>query len=962
MSQDQRLLSFPSSTLRFPVLRWRLTLERPRLTLALPRLTLALALVALFAPSASHGLEDGATAALSAGERSAIASLTTGDRALEPATTGGVEALDRALAKLSTHRRLLVVAAHPDDEDTAVLSYVSRHLGGEAAYLSLSRGEGGQNLIGQELGVGLGLIRAGELAAARSVDGARQFYSRAYDFGFTRSLDETFQRWPQEVLLEDGLRVVRRFKPQVIVSVFPADPRAGHGQHQAAGVIAKQLFDSSADPDAAPSLQEEDLYAWPVESFFYSGWWSRDEEAVTFSLGEQDPVRGKSMAQIARESRSRHRSQDMGNLEPLGSVTHRLLPAGGANLELDLSASISSPEGPFAGIDTRLRALAAVLEDDPRRQPVEIHLDRVEALARQARDRLSPQRLGSDAVLLTDLQTILAELSQAHAAVAKDPGSSAGAAVRELLDEKIAVATEAFATAAGLAADSYTSSDRLIPGGELTVEALVFNGGSRPITLAEASLLSPQGWSIEAVTPAADELPRGAIAADPQTGLTLEPESLATYRFRITLPTDASPTLPYFLQRPLQGDLYDWSQADPGLRGEPFDPALLRFQIRLASGDRGEQITLEREVVTRQRDQAFGEVRDPLRVVPAVEVGVEPELLVKGAQDSAPAKLNVRLSNLSSEELDLQVLVSSDALAAPMQAEAQVPGNEQKVLPFELSLLPGLASGSYPITVKVKSPGAGAGWTRAYPEVRYPHVRPHPRPLPASTELAIGDFTLPRLQRIGYVRGASDRVPEALQRLGLPVEELSGSDLEVGDLEPFDVIVIGSRAYEISAALREANTRLLRYAREGGTVIVQYQQYQFSRGGFAPFEIEIRRPHDRVTDEVSPVTVLEPKHPILTYPNLIQPQDWDGWVQERGLYFFGQWSPELTPLLEMQGADGKPQQGGLLIAPLGEGTYIYTGLAFFRQLPAGVVGAYRLMLNLLAVAESSEPAGDQSSE
>ena len=237
----------------------------------------------------------------------------------DPAGTGGIEVVDRALAKLSAHQRLLVVGAHPDDEDTTLLALVGTVLGGEAAYLSLSRGEGGQNLIGPELGLGLGLIRTGELLAARRIEGTRQYFTRAYDFGYTRSLEETFERWPKEVLLEDAVRAVRRFKPQVIVAVFPADDRAGHGQHQAAGVIAEEMFHQAGLPDRFPTLTASGLLPWQPQVLHRREWRNREDATFEFELGRVDPLTGKSALQLAGASRSMHRSQDMGTLQNLGS-------------------------------------------------------------------------------------------------------------------------------------------------------------------------------------------------------------------------------------------------------------------------------------------------------------------------------------------------------------------------------------------------------------------------------------------------------------------------------------------------------------------------------------------------------------------------------------------------------------------------------------------------------------------
>ena len=304
-------------------------------------------------------------------------------------------AVDRALAKLSTHRRLLVIAAHPDDEDTSLIALVSRGMGGEAAYLSLSRGEGGQNLIGPELGPGLGLIRSRELLAARSMDGGRQFFTRAYDFGYTRSLEETLRLWPKDVLVEDAVRVIRRFKPQVVVSVFPGVPHPNHGQHQAAGVTAYAAFPLAGDPAALPQLKAEGLFPWVPQALYRSTWFDRESTTLTMSTGGIDPLTGKSIAQLAMSSRSQHRSQDMGQIQRLGPQEARLgWVEGGAGKEAkDL----------FTGIDTRLAAMAVTVADPEKRLAVEQQLEAAQAAAERARTTLNPARLGESVPAFVDI-------------------------------------------------------------------------------------------------------------------------------------------------------------------------------------------------------------------------------------------------------------------------------------------------------------------------------------------------------------------------------------------------------------------------------------------------------------------------------------------------------------------------------------------------------------------------------
>lgn len=865
---------------------------------------------------------------------------------LEPAGTGGVEAVDRALAKLSTHKRLLVVAAHPDDEDTSLLSLVSRGMGGEAAYLSLSRGEGGQNLIGPELGVGLGILRSRELLAARKIDGARQFFSRAYDFGYTRSLEETFERWPREVLAQDVARVMRRFRPQVVMSVFPGQPVATHGQHQAAGITAHEVFPIvglEGEQDAFPGLTAQGLPPWQPRTLYRSTWFDPDSTDLTLSTGRVDPLTGHSIFQVAMASRSQHRSQDMGVLQPLGSTETSLgwVKGGGGEDAQDL----------FAGIDTSLAALADTLPGGEIRGQIRERLDRVEARARRTRQALVPAELDAVVPAFADMIEDLEGAGGLLDRLGEEAGPEAAEArtVRRLLNEKLAAARAGLAAAAGLAVDAVSDRSGLVAGETATFTTHLWAAGNRQVELEKVELILPPGWTAEPTEP---EEPDGFFARRwgprPTVGMsgTVEAGELSEGTFAVTVASDARPSRPYFLEAPLQGDLYDWSAVDPELRGEPFGPplAVVRFHVKLD----GVHLPLEREVVFRARDQIQGEVRTSLRVVPAVEVAAEPDLTVWSTRKQEAHPLEVTLTRHAQADLSGRVEVrvpSGWPRVEPLPFELTGDATSE-TLALQLTPPPNLTPGRHRVAVEAVRDD-GRRFDLGVPLVSYEHVRPTPRPVPAELEVSAADLRLPDLDLVGYVRGASDRVPEMLERLGVPLEILDAHALAQGDLSRYDAVVVGSRAYETDPALVKANPRLLDYAREGGLLIVQYQQYQFARGGYAPFPLDISRPHDRVTDETAPMTILSPGHPVFRSPNVLGPEDWEGWVQERGLYFAGTWDDAYTPLLETADPGGEPLRGSLLVASLGEGTYVYTGLAFFRQLPAGVPGAYRLFTNLL---------------
>jgi len=803
-----------------------------------------------------------------------------------PPGTGGVAALAGALKQLGANKRVLVIGAHPDDEDTELLAILSRGGGVRAAYLSLSRGEGGQNLIGPELGPELGIIRTEELLAARQLDGARQFFTRAYDFGFSKTADETFRFWPRDSLLVDVLAVIRRFRPQIVVSIFSGTPRDGHGQHQVAGIVARQAFETLRDSSWGPVK-------------LYRAAWS-DTGATTLRLdgGALDPLAGRSYHQIAMAGRSRHRSQDMGQFERAGPSVDRL-----AFVEWrDGRRGTKDGDGLFAGVDTVLHGRA-----------------RYVALLDSARVRLNPSR---PAAIVPLLVRALRELGRGTV-------GETDAEQRESLEH-------ALAAAAGVAIDGFVDDGIVIPGERLEVEATVWNAGAAGVTLDGIDATAPPGWKVERLDAATSPVPPGA---------------LATRRFAVTVAPDAPRSQPYFLRHPLAGGLYDWTGTPADWRGLPFEPSLVEMAARLTIA--GQPVTLRREVVYRYRDQGIGEVRRPIVVTQPFDVAVTPDLVVWPIDGAAggPRHFTITVTNRARGPAATQVVVTppSGWAAVPAESLSFQREDEAKSLTVTVALPPGAGPGVYALQAAAVT--AGERKEGALAVIDYPHIRPRPVAHASTAELRAARIALPAVTRVGYVRGASDRVPEALQAVGVPLELLGPDTLARGDLSRYDAIVIGSRAYEVDAALVASNGRLLDYARTGGLVIVQYQQYPFVNGNFAPYRLSIARPHDRVTDETAPVTERDAAHRVFHVPNEIGPDDWAGWVQERGLYFAHDWDAAYTPLLETHDPGEPPLFGGLLVAAVGQGTYVYTGLSFFRQLPAGVPGAYRLFANLLALGK-----------
>ncbi len=818
-----------------------------------------------------------------------IGAAGAGRAQLAPPGTGGVAALASDLQSLGANRRVLVIGAHPDDEDTDLLALLARGLGVQTAYLSLSRGEGGQDLIGPELGPELGVIRTEELLAARRIDGARQYFSRAYDFGFSKTAAESFRFWPRDSLLADVIAVIRRFRPQVIVSIFSGTPADGHGQHQVAGAVARQAFELLADSSGGPV------------ALYRSARFDSAAARLTLDAGRLDPVTGRSYHQLAMASRSQHRSQEMGQLERAGPSPVRLAFVEWRKRE----RTGTDGGGLFAGVDTVLHG---------REQYVAL-IDSVRA----AFNPLNPAG-------------IVPLLARALRAL----GDASG----EVETEQRAILEGALARAAGVVIDGLADDWIVTPGEPLRIETTVWNAGSSGVQLDDVRVVAPAGWTGRKLD---------------QTSGTIAPGALATGHFVVDVPRDAEPSQPYFLRRPLAGALYDWSGAPADVRGLPFEPPLFGLEVRLTIART--PVTLTREVSERHRDEAIGEVRRPVLVDCGFDVAVTPGLVVwpVGGWGSGPRRFTVTVTNRHHGAASARIGLAPPRGWPPIPAESLrfEREDESRSFGFTLTQPPGSTPGD--LTLAAASvDSAGGRCAGGLAIIDYPHIRPRSVAHAATAEIRLARVALPPLTRVGYVRGAADRVPEALSGVGVPVELLDADTLARGNLARYDAVVIGSRAYETDRALVANNGRILDYARAGGLVIVQYQQYQFVQGGFAPYAMTIARPHDRVTDESAAVRPLDSTVTVLRSPNRIGPADWEGWVQERGLYFAHEWAPDYRPLLEMHDPGDPPLSGGLLVARLGKGTYVYTGLAFFRQLPAGVPGAYRLFANLLAL--NAKPA------
>ena len=866
--------------------------------------------------------------------------------AQQPPRSGLVDAALR-LRQLDGVKRVLMIGAHPDDEDSALLAALARGHGAETAYLSVTRGDGGQNLIGPELSERLGIVRTGELEAARALDGGRQFFTRAIDYGFSKSADEAFLHWPREEALRDVVWVIRTFRPQVIVSVFAGTTADGHGQHQAAGLLAIEAFDAAADPARFPD-QLALVRPWQVTTLARS---RRGDPpgtpTLTVETGVYDPVLGRSWSQIAMEGRSQHRSQDMGAAQPLGPRASTLVIA---------KTRVTGPlDGLFAGVDTALAAIAAKLPIDS--------LARVGDLVRSYREAIH----GAEAsISVVDPSRAAPPLAKALRLLDQmAPLSIAGSELERAVTRHRAVAGEALLDAAGLVVESSTAWGVLVPGEETIVTIRAWNGGRFRVDSARAELTLPGGWTVVgAVAPAAQGGggPGGGVAA-PVPGRRapaevaesgrIDPGELAAWAFRVRVPADARASAPYFMREAPDGDLFRWP-TDPDVRGLPHSSPLVHAGVTLRVAARpGEPpiaITAVAEAPFVGVDQAFGEYREPVLVVPALSVATDQATMAWPLADRDAREIAVRLRSQTLDTLRGSVRIEAPAgwTVEPASVPFEVQGRGA-VTSAAFRIRPPVGGAAASVRLRAVAESGDRRWDDEVTIIDYPHIRRAVVLEPAEVAVARVDVTVPAGLTVGYVMGTGDGGYEALRQIGVAAELLTPEQVRSGDFSRFHTVVVGVRAYETRPDLVAANARLLDFARAGGTVVVQYQQYQFANGRFAPYPVTISNPHDRVTDETAPVRVLDTANPLFTTPNRITEGDFVGWKQERGLYFLGTWDERYTPLLEMSDPGEAPLRGALVVARVGEGLYVHTALAFFRQFPAAVPGAYRLFANLVAL-------------
>jgi LmbE family N-acetylglucosaminyl deacetylase len=795
-----------------------------------------------------------------------------------------------------------MIAAHPDDENTALLAYFARGCKLRTGYLSLTRGEGGQNLIGTEQGDELGILRTQELLAARRIDGAEQFFTRAIDFGFTKTPQEAFEKWGHEKILSDVVWIIRRFQPDVIVLRFTGTARDGHGQHQASAVLGKEAFSAAADRKRFPE-QLRWVQPWHAKRVVWNAFaFTKEQEAELAKVpnkmmvdpGEYDPVLGHSYAEIAGMSRSMHRSQGMGAAERPGSAKNYLVMVAGE----------PATHGIFDGIDltwNRIPGGSAVGQ-----------------ILKEAAASFDADHPAKIVPLLQRAKKLLAELHQPVVDLK-----------RRQLDETIALCS-------GLWLDATADKYGVVPGGELKFR----------VTALSRERVATQVESVNVDGIATATAKDGDSSALPFN----EPK---IFSLGVTIPGTEPFSQPYWLREPKQGETY--TVADQLLIGLPENPPLFQahFHLRIESQD----VEVNRPVLYRYIERAQGELTRPVVVEPPVALQWTQTALLFPTATARSVELQVK-TNVPNASGALRIQAPAGWTVTPAAQDFRL---SEAGLEASWSFRVTPPSGDDKAVLQASATVGNRTISVGMETISYPHIPTQVLFPPVKTELVRADVQL-LAKTIGYVMGAGDEVPEALRQLGADVVLLSPSDLAHGNLERFDAIVTGVRAYNTRQDLRANEERLLEYVKGGGTLVVQYNFPALGGPGADPNAVDpnlarigpypITEGLDRVTVEDAPVHLPNPSSPLLHKPNEITPSDFAGWIQERGLYFASKWDSHYQPLFEAHDPGEKPLLGGTLYTRYGKGAYVFTAFSWFRELPAGVPGAFRIFANLLSAGKT----------
>ena len=884
----------------------------------------------------------------------------------------GAAGLWQSLLKLHTRASLIMFTAHPDDEDGGMLAYESRGQGARVILLTLNRGEGGQNVMSQNYWDALGLVRTEELLASDRYYGAQQYWTRVCDYGFSKRIEGSLAQWSLNRVLYDAVRVVRMTRPLVVTSVFVGGPTDGHGNHQVAGEIAQLAFKMAGDPKVFPDQIKAGLRPWtplkdyarlpffkptpnglydyadrryyPVRFYNYiTDRWIPGTLSANVQIPEGDyaPLLGLSYFQVARIGLGFQKSQNGGPAVPLAgpmmSPYHRF----GSRV-----ATSNHEKSFFDGIDVSLMGIADLAKGQDTAF-LKQGLNRLDTLVAEAMQQFSPQDPAKIAPLLAQglkaTDALIAQVGSSNLPANAKYGVTHELKVKQAqfntaLVQALGLDLQAVVVSArppmgpfGRFAGVLPSFQEAIPGQKFSVEVYVANQGAAPVEVSQMGLATPQEeeWTVS---------PQGDTSGNLVSG------QAKRVTFQVVVPQKAAYTRPYFTRPNIEQPYYnivDKRYLNLSLAPYPLS-AWVKFNYD------GAPVEMKQVVQAVERITGLGTILHPLPVTPAISVWIAPHagivpLSAKSFEVHALVHSNVKGPATGTVRLELPAGWTSEPDTATFTAEKD--GQEQLL---DFKVLPGaVEEKAYTMTAIAEY--AGREYKKGYQTVGYPGLRHYNYYRPAVYRTTGVNVKVAPDLNVGYVMGPGDEVPQSLENLGIQVHFLTANDLSNGDLRKYSAILVGQRAYAIRADLRTYNGRLLNYVKQGGVVIVQYQSPEYDHN-YGPYPYKLTNNPEVVVDEHSQMVILNPSSPVFSWPNKITAKDFDGWVEERGHGFMNSWDPHYEPLLDTHDLNQAPQKGGLLFTHYGRGIYVYCAYAFYRQLPEGVPGAYRIFANLVSLS------------
>jgi LmbE family N-acetylglucosaminyl deacetylase len=870
--------------------------------------------------------------------------------------------LAQLLTKLKTTARIMQVVAHPDDEDGGLLTLEARGKGASVLLFTVTRGEGGQNKFGTESSDELGILRTLELLEADKYYGVEQRFSHVTDFGFSKTAEETFNKWHgHDIALGDMVRAVRTFRPDVLIARFSGTPRDGHGHHQASAILTVEAFRAAGDPNKFPEQIKEGLLPWQAKKLYVGnppGMFQRNvaekDYSVKLDIGEYSPILGMSYTQFALEGLSHQTSQGTGGIR---------VPPGPRYTYYQLRDSIIAKptEGAheqdfFDGVDTSIVGLAARLDAEETKVPfLRPALESLQKHVEEASKVFTIQDPSACAAPLlaglNETTQLLKQLSEAKIVpAAKAELTTALEAkqqqFRDAANEAMGIYFDLFVDQpGGPGAQSFfprmeQTISVAVPGETFTATARLYNRGKLAIKANDVTLSLNPGWKSTVVKSDTRELAGG---------------EMSSVQFQITVPENAPYTRPYWSRTdPEKEPIYKVD--DDKLITNPWPPYPVHARASFAAGSVSGEASAGAKI--KLIDPTLGQSERPLAVGPPISVLLNSPVAVApvGGTEKSQIAVSVR-SNLQSPvkaKLHLETpqgwKVEPAEIAVDLDHDGDVNNYAFQITPQNLH------EGTYQVTAHVEY--NGKQYAEGFKLITRPDLDSYYAYRAATENVQAVDVKLPPQLKVGYVMGTGDEIPSVLESVGLNTSIITPQELASGDLSRYGTIIVGIRAYDTRTDVREHNRRLLDYANRGGTLIVQYNQSTglFNDGHYTPYPATAA--NVRVSVEEQPVEILAPEERVFNWPNKITQKDFDGWVQERGLYFMSQWDAQFKPLLACNDPGEPSQKGGLLLAHYGKGIYIYSAYGFSRQLPAGVPGAIRLFVNLISAGHETSQANN----